>query len=146
MRVRGGPEASARRDRRSNRAGGVLELEAGATDDVVYFELSEKNASSAVTRLRRSDFMAVTYAFDFVFANFGIAIAARMPMITTTINSSIRVKPLRSFSIVSVPDEMVHGTRGGCHMTKATTGPSMANNRHIVELPSVTLLARSPDW
>src|SRR5262245_59912889 len=28
----------------------------------VYFELSEKNASSAVTRLRRSDFIAVTYA------------------------------------------------------------------------------------
>src|SRR5687767_15326850 len=35
------------------------------------------------------------YAFDFVFANFGIAIAARMPMITITINSSINVKPLR---------------------------------------------------
>jgi hypothetical protein len=28
-----------------------------------------------------------------VFANFGIAIAARMPMITTTIKSSISVKP-----------------------------------------------------
>src|SRR5437660_11584071 len=61
----------------------------------VYFDESEKKASSAVTRLRRSDFRAVTYAFDFVLANLGIAIAARMPMITTTINSSIRVKPLR---------------------------------------------------
>ena len=43
----------------------------------VYFVLSEKNASSAVTRLRRSDFIAVTYALPFVFANFGIAIAAK---------------------------------------------------------------------
>src|SRR5213592_3865018 len=63
---------------------------------LAYLELSEKNASSAVTRLRRSDFMAVRYALPFVFANFGIAIAAKMPMMTTTINSSIRVKPLRS--------------------------------------------------
>src|SRR5947199_10418481 len=61
----------------------------------VYLELSAKNDSSAVTRLRRSDFMAVMYAFDFVFANFGIAIAARIPMITTTIRSSMRVKPRR---------------------------------------------------
>ena len=48
-----------------------------------------------MTRFRRSDFIAATTAFSFVFANFGIAMAARMPMITTTINSSIRVKPLR---------------------------------------------------
>jgi uncharacterized protein YfaQ (DUF2300 family) len=31
-------------------------------------------------------------ALLFVFANFGIAIAAKMPMITTTMSSSIRVK------------------------------------------------------
>src|SRR6188508_1635079 len=43
--------------------------------------------------LRRSDFIDARYAFSFVFANFGIAIAARMPMITTTIRSSMRVKP-----------------------------------------------------
>src|SRR5665213_3479127 len=66
---------------------------------VVYAELSAKNASSAVTRLRRSDFAAVTYAFDLVLANLGIAIAARMPMMATTISSSMRVKPLRSFSM-----------------------------------------------
>src|SRR5947199_5679537 len=35
------------------------------------------------------------YALPFVFANFGIAIAARMPMMTTTINSSISVNPFR---------------------------------------------------
>src|SRR6188768_3331787 len=43
--------------------------------------------------LRRSDFIDARYAFSFVFANFGIAIAARIPMITTTIRSSIRVNP-----------------------------------------------------
>src|SRR3974377_2238536 len=43
--------------------------------------------------LRRSDFMDAMYAFSFVLANFGIAIAARMPMMTTTIRSSISVKP-----------------------------------------------------
>ena len=37
--------------------------------------------------------MFATYAFSFVVANFGIAIAARIPMITTTMSSSIRVKP-----------------------------------------------------
>src|SRR6266705_654643 len=62
---------------------------------VVYFTESAKYASSAVTRLRRSDFIEAMYAFSFVFANFGIAIAARMPMMTTTISSSISVKPLR---------------------------------------------------
>src|SRR6476661_2429207 len=59
----------------------------------MYVPESEKNDSSAVTRLRRSDFIAAVYAFVFVLANFGIAIAARMPMITTTISSSMSVKP-----------------------------------------------------
>src|SRR3989442_10704321 len=62
---------------------------------LVYFTESAKYASSAVIRLRKSDFIEARYAFSFVFANFGIAIAARMPMITTTIRSSISVKPLR---------------------------------------------------
>src|SRR3954470_6311851 len=69
----------------------------------VYFDESAKYASSAVTRLRRSDFIAVTYAFDLVLANFGIAIAARIPMITTTMRSSISVKPLRFLSMVNIP-------------------------------------------
>src|ERR1700724_3321656 len=56
--------------------------------------LSEKYASCAVIRLRRSAFIEAMYAFSLVFANFGMAIAARMPMMTTTIKSSIRVKPL----------------------------------------------------
>src|SRR5467141_2724358 len=60
-----------------------------------YLTESAKYASSAVTRFRRSDFIEARYAFSFVLANFGIAIAAKMPMITTTIRSSINVKPLR---------------------------------------------------
>src|SRR5437899_13095539 len=63
-----------------------------------YLTESAKYASSAVTRLRRSDFIDARYAFSFVLANFGIAIAASIPMITTTISSSISVKPLRFIS------------------------------------------------
>src|SRR3954470_24191474 len=55
--------------------------------------LSAAYCSSYVAMLRRSDFIAATYALSFVLANFGIAIAARMPMMTTTTRSSIRVKP-----------------------------------------------------
>src|SRR6185503_18873119 len=55
--------------------------------------LSAAYCSSYVAMLRRSDFIAATYALSFVLANFGIAIAARIPMMTTTIRSSIRVKP-----------------------------------------------------
>src|SRR6266480_26297 len=61
----------------------------------LYLTESAKYASSAVTRFRRSDFIEAMYAFAFVLANFGIAIAAKMPMITTTISSSMSVKPLR---------------------------------------------------
>src|SRR5690242_1052862 len=71
-------------------AGGLVQVV-----DPLYLSESEKYASSAVTRLRRSDFIDAAYAFCFVLANFGIAIAARIPMMTTTISSSISVKPLR---------------------------------------------------
>src|SRR5690348_11474564 len=69
----------------------------GVVHDVVVLYLTEsaKNASSAVTRFRRSDFIEAIYAFALVLANFGIAMAARMPMMTTTIKSSMSVKPLR---------------------------------------------------
>src|SRR5256884_3222204 len=70
--------------------GGVVHAgaEVCLTDTATY-------ASSAVTRFRRSDFIEAMYAFAFVLANFGIAMAAKMPMITTTISSSMSVKPLR---------------------------------------------------
>src|SRR6266540_1854791 len=73
----------------------------------VYFTESAKYASSAVTRFRRSDFIEEMYAFSFVFANFGIAMAARMPMITTTISSSMSVKPLRFISLSPVVKPVV---------------------------------------
>src|SRR5713226_8194308 len=43
--------------------------------------------------LRRSAFICAIYAFSFVLTNFGMAMAARIPMITTTMSSSISVKP-----------------------------------------------------
>src|SRR6184192_3826425 len=82
---------------------------------VVYFTESAKYASSAVTRFRRSDFIEARYAFSFVLANFGIAIAARMSMITTTISSSMSVNPLRFMSTPPCRDVSLHPyqCRGG---------------------------------
>src|SRR3989441_1937461 len=74
--------------------------------EALYLTESAKYASSAVTRFRRSDFIEATYAFALVLANFGIAIAARMPMITTTINSSMSVNPLR-FMLTLLPLESI---------------------------------------
>src|SRR5438128_5819939 len=70
--------------------GGVVH---GGAD--VYMTETVAYRSSAATRIRRSDFIEAMYAFAFVLANFGIAMAAKMPMITTTISSSMSVKPLR---------------------------------------------------
>src|SRR5438128_3928417 len=75
----------------------------------LYLTESAKYASSAVTRFRRSDFIEAMYAFAFVLANFGIAMAAKMPMITTTISSSMSVKPLRF--IFDYPPRLVNGGR-----------------------------------
>src|SRR5207302_6978944 len=60
-----------------------------------YLTESAKYASSAVTRLRRSDFIEARYAFSFVLANFGIAIAAKMPLIAPTIDRQSREKLVR---------------------------------------------------
>src|SRR5205809_7047939 len=95
----------------------------------IYLTESAKYASSAVTRLRRSEFIEARYAFSFVLANFGIAIAARMPMITTTINSSISVKPLRFMSTPpcrGVRTNVAGGTLpGNAGRTAATRGGSV---------------------
>jgi len=50
--------------------------------------------SWAVARLRRSDFITASWAVVLVPPNRGMAIVARIPMITTTMRSSMRVKPL----------------------------------------------------
>src|SRR3954470_9132373 len=95
---------------------------------VAYLAESEKYDSSAVTRLRRSDFMAVTYAFDFVLANFGIAIAAKMPMMTTTISSSMSVKPLRARSMVDMVRMLLEESGGKCR-GGTTTAEHRSNAR-----------------
>jgi hypothetical protein len=64
-----------------------------------YRLLSAKKASCADDRLRRSALSVDSMARDFVLPNFGIAIDARMPIITTTIKSSMRVKPRRVVDI-----------------------------------------------
>src|SRR5688572_30359128 len=64
--------------------------------------LSAACPSCAVARLRRSPFMVAKYAFSLVLENLGIAIAARMLMMTTTIRSSISVKPLRRGRMMSL--------------------------------------------
>src|SRR5213594_405968 len=83
----------------------------GVVHDVVLLYLTEsaKYASSAVTRFRRSDFIEAMYAFALVLANFGIAMAAKIPMITTTISSSMSVKPLRF--ILTYPVAFYHMTK-----------------------------------
>src|SRR5438105_15883701 len=75
-------------------------------------------------------FSAVKAALRFAFASlclerawnlmkFGIAIAARMPMIATTIISSIRVKPLASFFMVFI----LRVIESGLFPEEATRGP-----------------------
>src|SRR5438552_6402144 len=54
----------------------------------VYLTESAKYASSAVTRFRRSDFIEAMYAFAFVLANFGIAMAAKRTKKHTSILKS----------------------------------------------------------
>src|SRR5256885_16954166 len=67
------------------------------------------------------------YAFSFVLANFGIAIAARIPMITTTINSSINVNPRRPITCVPsgrlrAPNHETHARGpGATHSGNRTT-------------------------
>src|SRR5204863_5556925 len=81
---------------------------------------------SAVTRLRRSHFIGVTYGFDFVLADFGIRIAAKMPMMTTTISSSMSVKPFRLRSMcLSRKNELIGSPRPRLisPFLKATYGP-----------------------
>src|SRR5438876_1733991 len=61
----------------------------------VYLTESAKYASSAVTRFRDRDSIRLIYAYPFVSYAFLFAIEAKMPMMTTTISSSMSVKPLR---------------------------------------------------
>src|SRR5437870_10474909 len=62
---------------------------------VVYLTEWVQYGYLTVVQICASQFIEAMYAFAFVLANFGIAMAAKMPMITTTISSSMSVKPLR---------------------------------------------------
>src|SRR5437667_8487374 len=76
--------------------------------------------------------MEARYAFSFVLTNFGIAIAARMPMITTTINSSMSVKPLRFIWTTSYGSScyMYHAYRhrGNLHAASWTRRNALRSN------------------
>src|SRR5256885_3882416 len=82
---------------------------------VVYLIESAKYASSAVTRLRRSDFIEARDAFSFVLANLGIAMAAKMPIITTTISSSMSVKPFRFICLYPRWSPSIDGLETACN-------------------------------
>src|SRR5687768_18212829 len=55
---------------------------------LAYSWKSLKYASSTVAMLRRSAFIEARYAFSFVFANFGMAMAAKIDRKSTRLNSS----------------------------------------------------------
>src|ERR1041384_2208519 len=53
---------------------------------------------------RMSVFTEASFALSFDDANFGMAMAARSPITTTTVSSSIKVKPLRLNIVPPPPD------------------------------------------
>src|SRR5687768_13211946 len=99
--------------------------------------------------LRRSDFIAARYAFSLVFANFGIAIAARMPMMTTTIRSSIRVKPFLFCVIANLLERFeklaAFELRGRPLERRFKDFPATASTRKVTRLiVAVARLCKSP--
>src|SRR5712691_9311017 len=77
--------------------------------------------------------MAATYAFSFVLENFGMAIAAKSPMITTTMSSSINVKPRRD--ITCVPS----GREGAPSGFITTRCPRIVPRRPFLQEPCLSL-------
>src|SRR2546427_13203054 len=67
---------------------------------LAYALLSTKDASSAVGALRTSASARALKPRVRYAANWGIAMAARMPMIATTTRSSIKVKPFDFFRFI----------------------------------------------
>src|SRR2546427_11342834 len=61
---------------------------------VVYLTESANGGASGGARVQSSEVVEELKEKSFVLANFGIAMAARMPRITTTINSSMSRNPL----------------------------------------------------
>src|SRR6476661_4366958 len=76
--------------------------------------------------------MVAKFAFRFTSPNFGIAIAARIPMMRQTIISSISVKPrLREFMAGS-------GGRSGTHTENSPCARYMKGNDNASAVPDVT--------
>jgi hypothetical protein len=68
-------------------------LEVIAEDDVLYAEFAAKYASCATAAFLKSDLTCASWPRFLYAANWGIAMAAKIPMIATTTNNSISVKP-----------------------------------------------------
>src|SRR3989454_2088302 len=96
----------------------------------VYFTESAKYASSAVTRFRRSDFIEARYAFSLVFANFGIAMAARLAVITTALKSSWSVVCWRLIEVLRQKKEPAQLQCPGRYSSKhrASNEPDLRNS------------------
>src|SRR2546423_5004298 len=77
--------------------------------------------------------MAATYAFSFVLANFGMAMAASNTMITTTMSSSISVKPRRDITCVTLR------ARRGAERFTTTRCPRIVPGRLFLQEPCLTL-------
>src|SRR5450759_1622660 len=71
----------------------------------LYLFVSVARASHAVAIVRMSAIVLFCFARCIAVRRFGIAIAARMPMIATTISSSMRVKPFCFLVIEFLLDE-----------------------------------------
>src|SRR5450759_1677066 len=82
----------------------------------LYLFVSVARASHAVAIVRISAIVLFCFARCIAVRRFGIAIAARMPMIATTISSSMRVKPF-CFLVIELPPCL----------------PSLNRNRHTIE-------------
>src|ERR1051325_7719618 len=97
------------------------------------------------------------YALLFVLANFGIAIAARSPMMTTTMSSSIRVDPLRVIRLLreglggrgTMPHRSQRQARCPDRLADLSCGPVtiyestlIHNNSHFITLSANTHAVR----
>src|SRR3954470_2426224 len=94
--------------------------------------------------LRRSDFIAATYALSLVFANFGIAIAARMPIMTTTIRSSIRVKPF--LLLIASPEALIRGANAVHPPTIRRSNQRPGYKKNELRLARFALLSGCQLW
>src|SRR5712691_7658300 len=94
----------------------VIVFEQVVTAEIVpaalYLFISVARASQPVAIVRMSAIVLFCLDRCIAVSRFGIAMAARMPMIATTISSSMRVKPFCFLLIIDPPDGFLK--RHGC--------------------------------